>query len=146
VSEISSISKAKELKLDGSGIGGDGPIVADTPFELSEAMIPVPTGFRILVALPQVDETYGGGIVKTDQAKANEEFSTVIVRVMDMGPDCYTDKERFPSGPYCKIGDFVVLRAYSGTRFKHHGKELFRIVNDDSIEGVVQDPSGITRI
>lgn len=142
----------EEVATSGIGPAGlapvpdSGPIIQDTPFTLEEDMIPRPTGFRVLVALPQVEETYGGGIVKTDQAMAAEEFSTVVVQVVELGPDAYADKERFPSGAYCKVGDHVIVRAYAGTRFKHHGKELFRIINDDSIEGVVDNPAGLTRI
>jgi co-chaperonin GroES (HSP10) len=63
---------------------------------------------------------------------------------MKMGPDCYKDKDRFPSGAWCQEGDFVLVRPHSGTRIKIHNKE-FRIINDDSVEGVVEDPRGISR-
>ena len=62
-----------------------------------------------------------------------------------MGPDCYKDEKRFPSGPWCKTGDFILARPNSGTRLKIHNRE-FRIINDDSVEGVVQDPRGISRV
>ena len=61
-----------------------------------------------------------------------------------MGPDAYDDKKKFPNGPYCNEGDWVLMRSYSGTRFKIHGKE-FRLINDDSVEAVVQDPRGIEK-
>jgi co-chaperonin GroES (HSP10) len=61
-----------------------------------------------------------------------------------MGPDCYKDESKFPTGPWCSEGDWVVFRAFQGTRVKIHGKE-FRILNDDSIEAVVEDPTGIVR-
>jgi len=115
--------------------------------DLSEKDIPVPAGYRLLVALPQVKETYGDSqIIKAASEMKNEELSSVVVQVVDMGPDAYTDKERFPNGPYCKVGDYVMIRAYSGTRFKTKGKELFRLINDDSVEAVVNDPSAFTRI
>ena len=102
-------------------------------------------GYKMLIALPEVEETYGEGII----AKANttmhaEEITTVVGFVVKMGPDCYQDKSKFPTGPWCKEGDFVILRAYSGTRIKIHGKE-WRLINDDSVEAVVQDPRGISR-
>ena len=53
-------------------------------------------------------------------------------------------KEKFPHGSYCKKGDFVIFRSYSGTRFKVHGKE-FRLINDDTVEAVVEDPRGYSR-
>ena len=64
--------------------------------------------------------------------------------VLRMGASAYKDPERFPTGPWCKEGDFILVRTYTGTRFKIFGKE-FRVINDDQVEFVVQDPRGITR-
>jgi co-chaperonin GroES (HSP10) len=115
--------------------------------QLTEQQIPKPVGYRLLVAIPEIKETYGdSGIVKAATEMKNEEISTMVVRVIDMGSDAYKDEKRFPNGPYCQIGDHVLIRAYSGTRFKIHGKEMFRIINDDSVEAVVEDPSGYSRI
>jgi len=114
--------------------------------QLTEQQIPKPTGFRILVAIPDIKEATEGGIIKPDSVLKSEEVSTMVVRVVDMGPDAYQDKERFPNGPYCQIGDFVLIRAYSGTRFKIHEREFFRVINDDSVEAVVEDPTGYSRI
>lgn len=107
--------------------------------------LPRPVGYHMLVAIPEAAGTYESGLVKADQTKAIEEVSTVVGFVVQMGPECYADKAKFPSGPWCQEGDFVLMRAYSGTRFKIHGKE-WRILNDDSIEAVVEDPRGISRI
>lgn len=106
--------------------------------------VPDPSGYRILCMVPQIEETYAGGIIKADSAVKTEELTTVVLFVVKMGPDAYTDKSRFPSGPWCKEGDFILVRAYAGTRVKIHGRE-FRIINDDTVEGVVQDPRGISR-
>ena len=115
--------------------------------QLSEDQVPVPKGYHILVKLKEVDETFGESrIVKADKTMQNEEISTVIAQVVDMGPDCYSDKDRFPTGPWCEIGDNVLIRAYSGTRFRIHGKEMFRIINDDSVEATVKDPTGYSRL
>lgn len=107
--------------------------------------LPTPTGYRILIALPEIAKQYESGLVKADQTVRNEEVSSVIGFVLEMGADCYSDKDRFPHGPWCKKGDFVLLRAYSGTRFKLRGKE-FRLINDDSVEAVVDDPRGYSLI
>jgi co-chaperonin GroES (HSP10) len=106
--------------------------------------LPEPKGYKILCALPEVEDKFANGILKADTTVRLEEHSSVILFVLKMGPDCYKDKDRFPSGPYCKEGDFVMTRAYSGTRFKIHGRE-FRLINDDTIEAVVDDPRGYTR-
>ena len=83
-------------------------------------------------------------MVKADVTKQIEEVATVVGFVLAMGSECYKDQKKFPDGPWCKVGDFVLMRAYSGTRFKIHGKE-FRILNDDSIEATVEDPRGLSR-
>jgi co-chaperonin GroES (HSP10) len=83
-------------------------------------------------------------LVKADITLHHEELLTTVLFVVKMGPDCYKDASRFPSGPWCKQGDFVLVRPHAGTRLKIHGRD-FRIINDDSVEGVVQDPRGISR-
>ena len=107
--------------------------------------LPMPSGYRLLCMVPQVEDKFGeSGILKPDSMVKTEEHSTVILFVLDLGVDAYSDKTRFPSGPWCKKGDFVLTRAYAGTRFKIHGQE-FRLINDDSVEAVVEDPRGYTR-
>jgi len=108
-------------------------------------MLPVPTGYRMLVAIPKAEETFEGGLLKADITRAQEEVMTTVGLVVAMGPDCYGDKVKFPNGPYCKVGDFVLMRAYSGTRVRIYGKE-WRLINDDTVEAVVEDPRGIGRI
>tara|TARA_R110002020_G_scaffold38132_1_gene114920 strand:- start:434 stop:844 length:411 start_codon:yes stop_codon:yes gene_type:complete len=106
--------------------------------------LPEPKGYKLLIALPEVEETTEGGIVKSAQAQHEESISTVVGWVVSMGPDCYSEFTRFPTGPYCQVGDFVIFRAFSGTRIKIHGKE-FRLINDDTVEAVVEDPRGVER-
>jgi co-chaperonin GroES (HSP10) len=106
--------------------------------------LPQPSGYRILCAIPDIDNTYESGIVKADITLQHEELLTTVLFVVKMGPDCFKDTTRFPSGPWCKEGDFILVRPHAGTRLKIHGRE-FRIINDDSVEGVVQDPRGISR-
>jgi co-chaperonin GroES (HSP10) len=111
-----------------------------------EAQLPKPTGYRILIALPDVDEHYKGSLLlKTSDAKHKEYIMSIMGIVLDMGPDAYADKERFPQGPWCKEGDYVMFRMNTGTRFKVNGKE-FRLMNDDSVEAIIPDPSGIMTV
>lgn len=112
--------------------------------EQKPAQLPEVKGYRILCAVPTVDEKYESGLIKADKTKNIEEHSTVVLFVMKLGDMAYADKDRFPTGPWCKEGDFVITRAYSGTRIKIHGKE-FRIINDDTVEAVVDDPRGYER-
>ena len=106
--------------------------------------LPKPSGYKILVALPNIEERTEGGIIKPDSVIEKESTAANIGFVMALGPDAYKDREKFPSGAWCKEGDFVIMRSYSGTRMFVDGKE-FRMLNDDSIEGVVADPRGFSR-
>ena len=121
----------------------DTTVLPDTP-ELKAKQLPDPSGYRILCAIPEVDKKFESGIIKADITVHHEELLTTVLFVLKMGPDCYKDATRFPSGPWCKEGDFVLVRPHAGTRVKIHGRE-FRIINDDSVEGIVEDPRGISR-
>ena len=107
--------------------------------------VPDPATFHLLCVLPEIDEQYESGLIKAGQTMHFEEVLSPVLFVVKMGPDAYKDEKRFPSGPSCKVGDFVLVRPNTGTRIKIHGKE-FRIINDDSVEAVVQDPRGISRV
>jgi len=109
-----------------------------------EAQLPKPVGYMVLVALPQVEEAYESGIIKADRTKHEEYILSTMGAVIDMGAEAYGDKDRFPNGPWCKVGDFVMFRPNTGTRFKVNGAE-YRLMNDDSIQAVVADPRGIVR-
>lgn len=106
--------------------------------------LPKPSGYKILIALPEPEEKTEGGILKAKQTMDLEEIGSICGFVLAIGPDAYKDKKRFPNGAYCKEGDFILMRSYSGTRFKIHGKE-FRLINDDSVEAVIDDPRGIIK-
>lgn len=106
--------------------------------------VPTPSGYRILCAIPEVDKEFESGIAKAEDTINYEEKLATVLFVVGLGPDCYADKTRFPNGPWCKQGDFVIVRPNAGTRLHIHGKE-FRMINDDSVEAVVQDPRGIRR-
>lgn len=115
--------------------------------EQKAKQLPKPQGYRILCAIPEAEETYEeseSGLIKADITMRNEEILTTVLFVVDMGPDCYKDASRFPSGPWCKQGDFILVRPNAGTRLIIHGRE-FRLINDDSVEAVVEDPRGIKR-
>ena len=119
--------------------------VEKTQEEATKAkLLPEPKGYRILCAVPHVEEEFDGGIIKAEDTRKVEEQTTVVLFVIKMGALCYADKDRFPTGPWCKEGDFVLTRPYSGTRVVIHGRE-FRIINDDTVEAVVDDPRGIRR-
>ena len=113
--------------------------------EKKASQLPSPKGYKILIALPEPEEKTEGGIIKSAKSLQDEEVGSIVGMVLELGPDSYSDPQRFPSGAFCKEGDWIVMRSYSGTRFKVHGKE-FRLINDDSVEAVVQDPRGIGKV
>jgi co-chaperonin GroES (HSP10) len=118
------------------------------PVEDKAKQLPEPKRFHVLCVVPEAMEEYADsevGIIKSSQAMYHEEVLTSVLFVVKLGPDAYKDETRFPSGPSCKEGDFVIVRPNSGTRLKIHGRE-FRIINDDSVEAVVEDPRGIGRV
>ena len=116
----------------------------DKSKEEKATQLPKPSGYRILCAIPEVEKEYDSGIIKADTTIHHEEVLTTVLFVVEMGPDCYQDKVRFPNGAWCKQGDFILVRPNSGSRLVIHGRE-FRIINDDTVEAVVDDPRGIKR-
>ena len=108
------------------------------------SQLPDPKGWKILVAMPSADEKTKGGILKASSTIKDEELSNICGYVLKMGSECYKDEKRFPNGPWCQLEDWVVFRAYSGTRIKMYGQE-FRLINDDTVEAVVDDPTGVVR-
>jgi co-chaperonin GroES (HSP10) len=116
----------------------------DKSNEEKATQLPKPSGYRILCAIPEVEKEHDGGILKADETLRFDELLTTVLFVVDLGPDCYKDPARFPTGAWCKKGDFVLVRPNAGTRLVIHGRD-FRIINDDSVEGVVDDPRGIKR-
>jgi co-chaperonin GroES (HSP10) len=119
----------------------------DATDEEKATMLPSPTGWKLLCAVPEVDEKIAGttlDLVRDATTMRQEEHATTVLFVLKVGPDAYKDQTKFPAGAWCKAGDFVLVRTYSGTRFKIFGKE-FRLINDDQVDAVVQDPRGLTR-
>lgn len=132
--------------LIGQSLDPSGPVsvLPGTPEEKAR-QVPDPVTYHLLCVLPDIEEEYGDtGLIKAGQTMHFEELLSPVLFVVKMGPDAYKDEKRFPNGASCKVGDFVLVRPNTGTRIKIHGKE-FRIINDDSVEAVVQDPRGITR-
>ncbi len=107
--------------------------------------MPDPVGYKLLIAIPSKEEKTEGGILLTEDTRRREEAASITGMILKIGPDAYADTERFPGGPWCKEGDWIVMRSYTGTRIEVHGQE-FRIINDDSVEAIVEDPRGIKRV
>ena len=123
-------------------------IVGDATEVEKAAQLPKPSGYHILCAIPEIDKEVatdsGFKLLKAEETMRTEEILTTVLFVVALGPDCYKDEKRFPSGPWCKPGDFILIRPNSGSRLEIHGRE-FRLINDDTVEAVVDDPRGIKR-
>jgi len=132
-----------EILIGSTSDPNEATVLPETP-EQKAKQLPDPSGYRILCAIPEIEDSYDNGLIKADTTMKYEELLTTVLFVIKMGPDCYKDETRFPSGPWCKTGDFILVRPHAGTRVKIHGRE-FRIINDDAVEGVVEDPRGISR-
>jgi len=119
--------------------------VLNTTAEEKARQIPDPVTYHLLCMLPKAEEEIGeSGLIKTSQMMHHEELLSPVLFVAKMGPDAFADEKRFPSGPSCKVGDFILVRPNSGTRMKIHNTE-WRLINDDSVEAVIQDPRGVQR-
>lgn len=121
--------------------------ILNTSADQKAKQLPEPKTFHLLCVVPEAMEEYADsdiGIIKSSQEIWKEEMLTPVLFVVKLGPDAYKDAMRFPNGPSCTVGDFIIVRPNSGTRLKIHGRE-FRIINDDSVEATVEDPRGITR-
>jgi co-chaperonin GroES (HSP10) len=113
----------------------------DVPEQVLEKL-PDPTGYHVLIAALKTDDKTRGGVYLPDQNKKLEDNASIIGYVLKLGPDAYKG-ERFVT-PWCKEGDFVMYRSYSGTKFEVDGVE-FRIINDDTVEATLSDPRGYKR-
>jgi len=106
--------------------------------------LPAVKGYKILCTLPTIESKFDSGILKAEKTVQYEELLSNVLFVVSLGDMAYSDPSRFPTGPWCKAGDFIITRANTGTRLRIHDRE-FRIINDDSVEAVVEDPRGIQR-
>jgi co-chaperonin GroES (HSP10) len=143
MTEIIGVAAPALVGVDGKVLNAP-PKEPEVPIEDRAKQLPDPSGYRILCAIPEIDKMTDGGILKADETIMREELLATVLYAVKLGPDCYKDEKRFPSGPWCKEGDFIVVRPNAGTRLEIHGRE-FRIINDDSVECTVEDPRGIKR-
>jgi co-chaperonin GroES (HSP10) len=98
-----------------------------------------PTGFRLLVRIPDLEAQMKGwsDLYMPDETRRLEESAQLTAQVIAIGPDAYQDATKFPTGPWCKVGDYIVMRAYAGTRFTIR-RTLYCLINDDTVQGVVR--------
>lgn len=143
MTEIIGAAKPGLVSVEGTPLPKVGA-APELPIEERAKQLPEPSGYRLLCGIPEIEKKTEGGIIKADITLHHEELLATVLFVLKVGPDAYKDEKRFPNGPWCKEGDFVLVRPHAGSRLKIHGRE-FRIINDDAVEAVVEDPRGISR-
>jgi len=104
--------------------------------------LPKPTGWRIIVLPFKMDEKTKGGIIMNETTLEKQQVASQCGNVLAMGPQCYTDKERYPEGPWCKVGDWVIFARYAGSRIQIEGGEI-RLLNEDEILATIKNPEDI---
>ena len=114
------------------------------PQSLLERM-PQPTGWRILILPYRGSKQSKGGVLLADETIERNSLATVVGYVLAMGPETYADKNKFPSGAWCKKGDWVMIGRYAGTRFRIEGGEV-RIINDDEVIATILDPADVLHV
>jgi len=119
--------------------------VVDLEEKRKASQLPRPCGYVLLIALPDKEDKTEGGVYVPEELRDREHTASISGMVLRMGPDAYGDRKRFPSGPYCKVGDWITMKSYTGDRLVIHGQEL-RLINDDSVRSVVEDPRGVKRV
>ena len=109
------------------------------------ARLPQPTGWRILVLPYRGTAKTKGGVHLADEYVERQSLATVVAYVLAVGPTAYKDTDKFPDGPWCKKGDWIMLGRYAGARFRIEGGEV-RILNDDEIIATISDPSDVLNV
>ena len=104
--------------------------------------LPQPTGWRILALPFKMNEKTKGGVIINESTLERQQVASQCGNVLAMGSECYRDKERYPTGPWCKIGDWVVFARYAGSRINIEGGEV-RLLNEDEILATVKDPEDL---
>ena len=112
------------------------------PSQTNLEKLPDPTGWRILVMPFQVKEETKGGIIIAQETLNRARAAVQVGYVLKMGPLCYKDKERYPTGPWCKEKDWVIFARYAGSRMEIEGGEI-RMLNDDEVLGTIDNPEDI---
>ena len=113
-----------------------------TPETVQKSQLPVPSGWRLLVLPFSPREKTKGGILIAQESLDKLRIATNCGYVISMGPLAYHDKEKFPTGPWCKKGDWVIFARYAGSRLPIEGGEV-RILNDDEVLGTIKDPESV---
>jgi co-chaperonin GroES (HSP10) len=111
-------------------------------YKEQKSKLPKPTGWRIIVLPFKMGDKTKGGVVLSESTIERQQVASQCGLVLAMGPACYSDKERYPDGPWCKVNDWVVFARYAGSRIHIEGGEI-RLLNDDEILATVQDPEDI---
>ena len=111
-------------------------------YKRQEENLPQPTGWRLLVLPFKMKDKTKGGLVLADSTLEKQQVASQCGLILAMGPQCYKDKERYPEGPWCKVGEWVMFARYAGSRIKIEGGEI-RLLYDDEILATIKSPEDL---
>ena len=134
--------KVPKIKISNNGLVGVKKSEQKKEIPTEATQLPQPTGWRILVLPFKMKEKTEGGVLLGQDAVERQQVASQCGNVLAMGSECYGDKKRYPSGPWCKVGDWVVFARYAGSRIEIKGGEV-RLLNEDEVLGTIQDPKSI---
>ena len=134
--------KIPKIELPNQGLVGVTKSKPKKEIPKEAAQLPQPTGWRILVLPFKIDEKTKGGVLLGQETIERQQVASQCGNVLAMGSECYQDKKRYPNGPWCKVGDWVVFARYAGSRIEIEGGEV-RLLNEDEVLATIQDPKSI---
>jgi len=120
----------------------DKKVLDPETIENQRDQLPEPSGWRILVLPFTPKEKTKGGIIIAQESLEKLRIATNCGYVIKLGPLAYHDKEKYPTGPWCKKGEWVIFARYAGSRLPIEGGEV-RLLNDDEVLGTIDNPESV---
>jgi co-chaperonin GroES (HSP10) len=141
--EIPKHKNALEEKYQtASDLTEDKKVLDPETIEEQRSQLPEPSGWRLLVLPFTPKEKTKGGIIIAQESLEKLRIATNCGYVIKLGPLAYHDKEKFPTGPWCKKGEWVIFARYAGSRLPIEGGEV-RLLNDDEVLGTIDNPESV---
>lgn len=133
------------------GVAIQMPVPVEVPEERRIDKTLIPVGYRVLVRILPENKNEAERLIQLPPEQREREWGAKTwALVISLGPDAYRDEKRFPNGPWCKPGDYILMKPYSGTRFKVENEqgegELYALINDDTVLGLTEEPEKVERV
>ena len=125
----------------GNAIKNDSWITDPEETKDPETLPDIP-GFHVLVRPVSVKSKTKGGILLPDSTREDMAYLTTVGKVLTLGDLAYLDKDKFPTGAWCTVGDYVCYGKHAGTKLFYKGIRLI-LLFDDQITMKVEDPKDL---